>query len=50
MADTFDGVNTAIKNAKRRMFSYDKNRMKPSQFNLGTTVYALVEELKEYLK
>lgn len=50
LADTFDGVNTAIKNAKRRMSSYDEDRMKPSQFNPGTTVYALVEELKEYLK
>ena len=44
-----DGVNTAIKNAKRRMADFDSNRNKPSEFDPGTTVYKLVEELKSYL-
>ena len=50
MADAFDGVNTAIKHAKRRMSEYDTDKIKPSQFNPGTMVYALVEELRKYLK
>ena len=44
-----DGVNTAIKNAKRRMADFDSDRDKPSEFDPGTTVYQLVEELKSYL-
>ena len=44
-----DGVNTAIKNAKRRMAEYHKGRYKPSQCDPGTTVYKLTEELKRYL-
>ena len=50
LADTFDGVNTAIKHARRRMSEYDEDKIKPSQFNPGTMVYSLVEELIEYLK
>ena len=45
----FDGVNTAIKNAKRRMANYKEDKDKPSEYNPGTTVYELVEELKVYL-
>lgn len=43
-----DGVNTAIKNAKRRMTSFH-GKQKPSEFDPGTMVYKLVEELKSYL-
>lgn len=50
LTDAFGGVNTAIKHAKRRMSEYDEDKIKPSQFNPGTMVYALVEELREYLK
>lgn len=43
-----DGVNTAIKNAKRRMAGFN-GKQKPSEFDPGTMVYKLVEELKSYL-
>lgn len=49
MLDTYDGVNSAIKNAKRRMAGYDADRMPPSAYDPGTTVHLLVEELKKYL-
>lgn len=49
LVNTFDGVNTAIGNAKRRMSSYNPGIDKPSEYNPGTTVYKLVEELKVYL-
>lgn len=45
-----DGVNTAIRNAKRRMADFDASKDKPSEFDPGTTVYQLVEELKRYLE
>lgn len=50
LVDVFDGVNTAIKNAKRRMTFFDENRCKPSEYNPGTTVYKLAEVLKGYLE
>lgn len=49
MVNRYDGVNTAIRNAKRRMSNYDEEQMKPSEYDPGTTVYKLVEELKRYL-
>lgn len=49
MVNKFDGVNTAIKHAKRRMTGYVENITKPSRYDPGTTVYQLVEELKKYL-
>lgn len=49
IVDTFDGVNTAIKNAKRRMAGFDKNKILPSTYNPGTKVYELVMQLKRYL-
>lgn len=49
LVNKLDGVNTAIKNAKRRMASFNKECDVPSQFDPGTTVYKLVEELKQYL-
>ncbi len=48
MVNRNDGVNTAIKNAKRRMTSCN-GKQKPSEFDPGTMVYKLVEELKSYL-
>lgn len=50
MVDTYDGVNTAIKNAKRRMEDFDRSGCQASEYNPGTTVYQLVEELKKYLE
>ena len=49
MVNTYGGVATAIKNAKRRMVSFDIKRSKPSEYDPGTTVYMLVEELKKYI-
>ncbi|MBP3610984.1 MAG: RloB domain-containing protein [Lachnospiraceae bacterium] len=50
IVDRYDGVNTAIKHAKRRMNKFDENKDKPSEYDPGTTVYKLVEELKRYLE
>ncbi len=47
--DSFDGVQTAIKNAKKRMADFSQNN-KPSKYAPGTTVHILVEELREYLE
>ena len=49
LVNLYDGVNTAIKNAKRRMALYKEEIDKPSEYDPGTTVYQLVEELKVYL-
>ncbi len=49
LVNTYDGVNTAIKNAKRRMAKFNESVDKPSKFDPGTMVYQLVEELKSYL-
>ena len=49
IVNTFDGVNTAIKNAKRRMASFDENKDLPSDYDPGTKVHELVIELKKYL-
>lgn len=49
MVNYNDGVNTAIRNAKRRMADFNSGQKKPSEFDPGTTVYKLVEELKSYL-
>lgn len=49
LLDAFDGVNTAIKNAKRRMAGFDSSRQKPSEYNPGTAVYELVEDLRRYI-
>lgn len=48
IVDSFDGVNTAIKNAKRRMSVFDGKI--PSEYDPGTTVYRLVQDLKRYLE
>lgn len=49
LADSFDGVNTAIKNAKRRMAAFKRERDKPSEYDPGTTMHELLQELKIYL-
>ncbi len=49
LVNSFDGVNTAIKNAEHRMLSFRNNVDKPSEYNPGTMVYRLVQELKVYL-
>jgi len=48
LVDSFDGVNTAIKNAKRRMSNYN-DKCLPSKFDPATKVYLLVEDLKKYI-
>ena len=49
IVDSFDGVNTAIRNAKRRMAGFDNNKDLPSKYDPGTKVHELVIELKKYL-
>ncbi len=49
MVNTYDGVNTAISNAKRRMAEFRTGKDKPSKYDPGTTVHELVSELKAYL-
>lgn len=48
IVDSFDGVNTAIKHAKRRMAEFKEN-VRPSNYDPGTKVHELVIELKKYL-
>lgn len=45
-----NGVYTAISYAKRRMAQYNEKNQKPSEYNPGTTVHILVEELLTYLQ
>lgn len=49
MVNVNDGVNTAIKNAQRRMSAFREGRDAPSEYNPGTMVYRLVQDLKMYL-
>ena len=50
LVNTYDGVNIAINHAKRRMAGFDEIKNKPSQYDPGTEVYKLVEQLKLYLE
>lgn len=50
LVDSYDGVNTAIKNSKRRMDGFDEEKDMPSEYDPGTKVYELVMELKRYLE
>lgn len=49
LVNVYDGVNSAIRNAKRRMAGFVDERDIPSQYDPGTMVYMLVEDLKRYL-
>jgi hypothetical protein len=49
MLDSFGGVDTAIKHARRRMSKFKNDKGQPSTFDPGTTVFLLVEALREYL-
>lgn len=49
LVNVYDGVNSAIRNAKRRMVGFVDERDIPSQYDPGTMVYKLVEDLKRYL-
>lgn len=49
IVDSFDGVKTAIRNAKRRMADFDDKKDLPSKYDPGTKVHELVLELKKYL-
>lgn len=50
LVNKYDGVNMAIKRAKGRMSKFRNEYNKPSEYDPGTTVYILVEELKKYLE
>lgn len=50
MVNIYDGVNVAIKHAKRRMAEFEKGGCRPSQYDPGTMVHKLVESLKVYLE
>ena len=47
--NSFGGIETALKNAKRRMAEFKKGKYTPSEYDPGTTVHYLVEDLKKYL-
>lgn len=49
LLNSIGGVETAIKNAKRRMSGFNSGKYKPSEYEPGTTVHYLVEDLKKYL-
>ena len=49
MLDSFGGVDTAIKHARRRMSKFKNDKGQPSTFDPGTTVFLLVDALREYL-
>lgn len=49
LLDSFDGVSTAIRNAKRRMAGFDEGKDLPSKYDPETKVHELVIELKKYL-
>ena len=49
LVNVYDGVNSAIRNANRRMAGFVDERDIPSQYDPGTMVYKLVEDLKRYL-
>ena len=50
LVNTYGSVDAAIKNARSRMKGYDSSSCKPSEYDPGTTVYELAEELKKYLE
>lgn len=50
LVNTYDGVNNALRNAKRRMAEFNTDRDMPSKLDPGTTVYKLVEDLTSYLE
>lgn len=49
MVNQNNGVDIAIKHAKRRMANFNPDKDKPSEYDPGTMVYKLIEELKSYL-
>lgn len=50
LVSTYGSVDAAIKNARSRMKGYDSSSCKPSEYDPGTTVHELAEELKRYLE
>ena len=50
MLDSLGGIETAIKNAKRRMSDFDSMKQRPSEYDPGTTVHLLTKDLIQYLK
>lgn len=45
-----EGFPTAIKHAKRRMSSFQGSNLKPSQFDPGTTMHILMENLYKFIE
>lgn len=50
MLSVYGGATVAINYAKRRMADFNEHTMKPSEYDPGTTVYKLVQELMKYLE
>ncbi len=50
LLDSIEGINTAIKNAKRRMADYDSETDPPSPMSTGTTAYTIVAKLISYIQ
>lgn len=49
LVDKYGSVEQAIKNTKRRMKNYNEDK-KPSNYDPGTTVHLLVEDLLSYIE
>lgn len=49
LVNSYNGMETAIKNAKRRMAGYNPKTTKASTYDPGTTLHELVEDLKQYM-
>ncbi|MGC4020382.1 MAG: RloB family protein [Muricomes sp.] len=50
MVNIYNGVNNAIKNATRRMVEFNERKINPSEYDPGTMVHKLVQELTSYLE
>ena len=46
----FGGVDTDINNTNRRMSDFDSTKDKPSEFDAGTTVHWLTNDLMKYIR
>ena len=49
LVNVYNGMDTAIHNAKRRMAAYNPQTMRPSSYDPGTNVHELVMQLRQYL-
>lgn len=49
LLDSINGIETAVRNAKRQMSNFRDGVDKPSTYTPGTMVYKLVEQLRAFL-